>query len=191
LIPWFFFQEALNGATAALVEYNYLVKKVVFNVSFLPVLKVCSALVVHVFFIAVFFIVGMVYGYYPGLTHLQLFYYILCTSFLVVGLGYITSAISVFFRDMMQIVNILLTIGTWATPILWNLDATVNGWLQIVFKLNPIYYIVSGFRDALLDKVWFWEKPVWTLYFWCVSVVVYLVGVKLFNRLKVHFSDVL
>ena len=50
LVPWFYFSEAWNGASASLLEYNYLVKKVVFNVSFLPILKVCSALFVHVFF---------------------------------------------------------------------------------------------------------------------------------------------
>jgi len=50
---------------------------------------------------------------------------------------------------------------------------------------------VDGFRDTLLDKVWFWEKPLWSIYFWGLCIFVYLGGVKMFNRLKVHFSDVL
>ena len=51
IIPWFFFQDALNGGTNALMEYNYLVKKVVFKISILPIVKVLSALFVHAFFV--------------------------------------------------------------------------------------------------------------------------------------------
>ncbi len=52
IIPWFFFQDALNGGTNALLEYNYLVKKVVFKISILPIVKIISAGFVHVFFVA-------------------------------------------------------------------------------------------------------------------------------------------
>ena len=51
IVPWFFFQDALNGGTNALIEYNYLVKKVVFKISILPIVKIISALFVHVFFV--------------------------------------------------------------------------------------------------------------------------------------------
>ena len=47
LVPWFYFSEALMGATSSLLEYSYLVKKVVFNIDILPVIKVLSALFVN------------------------------------------------------------------------------------------------------------------------------------------------
>ena len=53
IVPWFFFQDALNGGTNALLEYNYLVKKVVFKISILPMVKVISAMFVHCFFCGV------------------------------------------------------------------------------------------------------------------------------------------
>jgi teichoic acid transport system permease protein len=52
LVPWFFFQEVLSGGTNALMEYSYLVKKVVFQIDILPIIKLISALFVHLFFIA-------------------------------------------------------------------------------------------------------------------------------------------
>ena len=191
LVPWFYFSESWGGATGSLLEYSYLVKKVVFNVDFLPVIKVCSALFVHLFFVAIVVIMSLIYGYGVHIYLLQLVYYICCTVFLVAGLSYLTSALTVFFRDITPIVNILLTIGIWLTPIMWNAEATMTGWLGKVFKLNPMYYIVDGFRDSILNQVWFWEKPVWSIYFLCLTMVIYLLGMKLFNRLKVHFSDVL
>ena len=191
LVPWFYFSEAWNGASSSLIEYNYLVKKVVFNVGMLPVLKVASAMFVHLFFVAFVLLMRLLYGYETNLQLLQLLYYIPCTAFLVLGLSYITAACTAFFRDMTQIVSIVLTIGIWVTPIMWNAQATIGGKLQVLFKFNPVYYIVDGFRDALLENIWFWEKPTWSIYFWCVSILVYLFGVKMFNRLKDHFSDVL
>lgn len=191
LIPWFYFSETWNGATNSLLEYNYLVKKVVFNVGILPVLKVVSAIFVHLFFVAVVTILCMLYGYGIDLYLLQLLYYIPATAFLVLGLSYITAACTVFFRDMTQLVNIILTIGVWLTPIMWNPVTTMSAAMQKLFKLNPMYYIVDGFRDTLLAKVWFWEKPVWSVYFWCFAILIYLFGVRMFNRLKIHFSDVL
>ncbi len=191
LVPWFYFAESWGGASTSLIEYNYLVKKVVFNVGLLPAIKVVSALFVHVFFVAAIVIISICYGYGVDLYLLQLPYYMFCTAFLVLGLSHITSACSVFFRDMTQIVNIFLTIGVWLTPIMWNPETTMGGVLQTIFKLNPVYYIVDGFRDAILENVWFWEKPVWSIFFWCFSMLVYLLGTKMFNRLKVHFSDVL
>ncbi len=193
LVPWFFFSEALNGGTNALIEYNYLVKKVVFNIDILPLVKVLSAMFVHVIFIVFTMILCWCNGYTPSLYWLQIIYYMICSFLLVLGLAYFTSAVVVFFRDLIQIINIVLQVGVWMTPIMWNLsDILVNHpTLAKIFKLNPMYYIVEGFRNALLDKVWFWEKPLWTLVFWVITVLFFVIGVNVFNRLKIHFADVL
>lgn len=187
------FSEALNGGTNALIEYNYLVKKVVFNIDILPLVKVLSAIFVHVIFTAFTIVLCWCNGYIPSVYLLQIIYYMICNFLLVLGLAYFTSAVVVFFRDLTQIVNIVLQIGMWMTPIMWNIsDILVNHpTLAKVFKLNPMYYIVDGFRNALLDHIWFWEKPLWTLAFWIITLLFFVIGVNVFNRLKVHFADVL
>ncbi len=191
MIPWFYFSESFSSATNVLVEYSYLVKKVVFNVEMLPVLKVLSAIFVHLFFVAFLMVVCALYGYRPDAYTLQIIYYIFCMIVLVLGLSFATSSCNAFFKDMAQIVGILLTVGVWITPIMWNAAGVLSGPLLGIFKLNPLYYVVDGFRDSLLAKRWFWEKPVWSAYFWSVTILIYIFGVKMFCRLKVHFSDVL
>ncbi|MCR5545524.1 MAG: ABC transporter permease [Lachnospiraceae bacterium] len=192
MIPWMYFSEAWSGATNCLVEYTYLVKKVVFNVGMLPFLKVVSAMFVHLFFVAFIVVMCMLMGYAPDPYTLQLIYYIACTALISLGVSYFTSAVTVFFRDLSQIVNIALTIGVWITPIMWNpLTTEMPKPLQLVFRLNPMYYVADGFRDALLAKNWFWDKPVWTIYYWVVAILIYIGGVKTFNTLKKHYSDVL
>ena len=54
-----------------------------------------------------------------------------------------------------------------------------------------IYGLVTGYRDALIYKNWFWERPLWTLYFWCFTAAAFLFGSWVFHRLKIHFADVL
>lgn len=191
LVPWFFFQEALMNGTNALLEYNYLVKKVVFKISILPIIKIISALFVHLFFVVFVLILFTAYGYYPDLYTLQVVYYSFCMFVLVLALCYTTCSVVVFFRDLSQIINILLQVGVWATPIMWQITIIGSQWLQTLFKLNPMYYIVKGYRDALINKEWFFQDIYLTIYFWGFVLVVFGIGTVIFKRLKVHFADVL
>ena len=190
LVPWFYFSEALNSGTNALLEYNYLVKKVVFKISVLPIIKIIAATFIHVFFACVLLIIAACYGYYPSIYTLQLPYYSFCLFVLVLGMCYSTCAIMVFFKDIGQIISIVLQIGMWATPILWDVNG-ISPTIQMIVKMNPLVYIVNGYRTAIFEKKWFFEDFYSTMYFWIVTVVVFGIGALVFKRLKVHFSDVL
>lgn len=54
-----------------------------------------------------------------------------------------------------------------------------------------MFYVVQGYRDAFFGEQWFWEKPLLTIYFWVVTLILLVVGSIVFKRLKPHFSDVL
>lgn len=191
IVPWFFFTEALSGGTNALIEYSYLVKKVVFKIDILPMVKTISSLFVHLFFIMFVSILCWCYGYTPGIHSLQLIYYVVCNFVLVLGLVYLTSAVVVFFKDLSQIINIILQVGIWMTPIMWDANILGSGILRFIFKLNPMYYIVDGFRDALLGDSWLGDKVMWTIYFWVLAAGIFMVGATVFRKLKIHFADVL
>lgn len=193
IVPWFFFQDALTGGTNSLIEYSYLVKKVVFKISVLPVVKIISAMFVHLFFICFITLMYMLYGYFPDLYYLQIIYYTGGLALLVLGLCYMTSAVVVFFRDLSQIISIGLQIGIWMTPIMWIAEDKLadHVWLWNILKLNPVYYVVTGYRDIFINKQWFWQRPLWTLYFWCFTAGALLLGRWIFDRLRVHFADVL
>jgi len=193
MVPWLFFFEALTNATNSLLEFSYLVKKVVFKISVLPIVKILTALYVHVFFIIIAIIVYMLFGFPLTISLIQVLYYTFAATVLVLGLSYITSALVIFFRDLGQIINIILQFLMWLTPILWELEAftDIPKSMYWIFKLNPIHYITSGYRDAFIYGTWFWEKPVWTLYFWGFVIVVGLIGVFTFKKLEKHFADVL
>lgn len=194
IVPWFYFSEVLNAGANTLIEYNYLVKKVVFEIRVLPFVKVISSVFVHVFFVLFLIVLGCFYGFYPSLYMLQLIYYSLAMICLCTGLVYALSAMTVFFRDLAQLVNILLQVLMWMTPIMWNVDAMqgrISATILLILKLNPMFYIVNGYRDAMINQNWFWERPELMIYFWCVVVVLFFIGTHIFNKLRMHFADVL
>jgi len=98
----------------------------------------------------------------------------------------------VFFRDMLQVINIVLQVGVWVTPIMWSINSFADHpTLCKILMLNPLYYVVEGYRDALIYKHWFWEKPWLTLYFWAFTGAFLWLGTWLFKKTKVHFADML
>ena len=114
---------------------------------------------------------------------------------MILAIVYTTSSVIVFFRDMGQIVSILLQIGVWLTPVMWDLSF-LNGYswgstVMRILKLNPFYYIVHGYRNAFIEQRWFWEDKLLTIYFWAFLIVCYVFSTWVFNRLKGHFADVL
>lgn len=190
IVPWFFFSEALMSATNSLIEYSYLVKKVVFKISILPVVKIFSALFVHIFFVCFTIIVYAMNGFLPTIYSIQIIYYSACALVLALGISYATSAMVLFFKDLGQIINIIMQIGIWMTPIMWN-ENMVGENYRWILKINPMYYVVQGYRDAFINHVWLWQRFNLTVYFWFSTIVLFFIGIMVFKKLKPHFSDVL
>lgn len=189
-IAWNFFTEAFSGCCNSLIEYSYMVKKMKFRVSVLPLVKIVSAGFVHVFFIGVVTVIYLLYGYRPSIYLIQIVYYLFALCVLLTGLGWLSSSMAVFAKDTSNIVAVILQIGFWATPIIWSTDIMSPSVIRIL-KLNPMYYICNGYRECFLYHKWFWETPHLTVYFWCLTLGIFLVGANLFKRLRTQFADVI
>lgn len=190
MIPWFFFAESLGGATGAVVENSYLVKKIVFRVSTLPIIKILTALFVHLFFILVIFVFFGVYNISLSLHCFQVFYYLFSIIVLLLGLSWLTSALVVFLKDVGPIVATVLQFGFWMTPIFWSIEMIPKNFHTII-KLNPVFYVIEGYRDAFIHHVWFWERTLYSCYFWGITGIIFVTGALVFTRLRPHFADVL
>lgn len=190
MFPWFFFCDAINSATNSIVSNAYLVKKVVFRVSLLPMVQILSALVVHSFFICVLFLMFAIYGYWPSIFNLQLVYYDFALICLLFGLSLITSTLVVFLRDIGQLVSMCIQFGFWFTPIFWSLKMIPEKY-HWFFKINPMYYIVNGYREAFINQKWFWEQEINGFIFWATTGVIIILGIFLFKKLRPHFADII
>lgn len=184
-----FFQSAMSQATNALQSYSFLIKKVDFRVSVLPLVKIFSELFLHCIVLAMAALIIIGNGIYPNLYWLQVVYYMFAVSVLILGLSLLTSSINLFFPDISNIVHIILRFFFFLTPIFWDPKMFSESVIKIL-KLNPMYYIVEGYRNSLLFARPFWENWQYGLYFWGVTFVFLLIGVFVFMRLRPHFADV-
>ena len=93
---------------------------------------------------------------------------------------------------MAQIVVIMMQFGMWMAPIMYDESLFLNrsNFIYNLLKLNPIYYIVKGYRYAMLNAQ-FNSFLKLTIYFWTITIILLLFGLNVFNKLKQHFSDVL
>jgi ABC-type polysaccharide/polyol phosphate export permease len=190
LLPWMMFTEGVTSSLGAIVANPHLVKKVVFPTEILPIVQISVALVPHVVLIGVIGLLLLAYGE-PITWHLLLLpYYTAAAVMLALGLGWLLSALNVFLRDIGQMLGTVLNIWFWMTPIVWP-PSTLPPSLWPLFDFNPIFYIVEGYRDALLNDGGSWLKPWQTAYFWAFCLVLLAAGASVFRRLKLEFAEVL
>jgi lipopolysaccharide transport system permease protein/teichoic acid transport system permease protein len=109
---------------------------------------------------------------------------------LVLGLGWLTSSLRVFIKDIGQIIGVILQLGFWVTPIFWQINTVPNKYLYLIY-INPVVYLVEGYRNSLINEVWFWESYRFTPYFLVITTCIFIGGAIVFKRLKPHFGDVL
>ncbi|MCX4338285.1 MAG: ABC transporter permease [Lachnospiraceae bacterium] len=189
-IAWMYFQDVIAGSTTCLREYSYLVKKIKFKVSIIPIIKVLAAFKIHICFVVVTFLIYAIYGMKPTVKCLQLLYYSFAMVFLLTGISWLVAVLNVFIKDMAPIINIVLQLGYFAIPIFWN-EEMLHPFVVKVLKFNPVYYIVEGYRNSICGGIWFWENVRYMCYYWGISIIVFCIGLWLFDGAKKHFSDLL
>lgn len=190
MICWQFFAATFTSLTGVVKAHSFLVRKGDFSLGILHVAKILSSLIPHLVLLLVTMIVCWFHGILPDFYTLQLIYYLAAMFFLLLGLGWISSSTSIFVQDVANVVSIIAQFGFWFTPIIWNITRIPQKY-QWIIKLNPMCYIVNGYRDSLIYKVPFWEKPFDAMYFWSFTILVLLLGVVVFRRLKPHFGEVI
>lgn len=188
-VPWIYFSDILNFGVNALMDYSYLVKKVKFKVELLPLVRIISSFFVHVFFVVFIFFMFACYKAPITIYCIQALYYTIALTALGWGIIMLFSALSTFFKDIAQIVSIVLQIGFWVTPIFWNKDVMVSETVGQMLKINPLYYIVQGYRDSFIYNEPFWHHPVQTIYFWVLTLIIGFLGWRTFKKLRRHFAD--
>ncbi len=190
LIVWFVFNEGVSSGTTALADYTYLVKQVKFDVTILPIVKVMAAFIVHTFFIMLILLLYLLWGLPIPLNILQLPYYYLATFCLTLGVARITCAFQPFFKDISAAIEIILLVLMWACPVMWDTNMLPEQY-HIYFHMNPLYHLLTGYRESFMGGAWFWDHYKQVAGFWAFTGVLHWLGLRQYKRLSVHFADVL
>ena len=190
LLPWLTFSESLNSTTECIVKNPHLVKKIIFPTEILPLINLVASWISHGIMLLILLVIMFFHDFSFSIYNLQFFYYLLGLSVFCLGLGWVFAALNVYFRDIGQVLAVILNLWFWLTPIVW-LPEMIPEKFRIFMILNPLYYIVEGYKKSFIYHVPFWQDLYMGLYFWGVSLLILCVGGMIFRRLKMEFAEVL
>jgi len=190
LVPWFFFNETLLAITDSVTRHAYLVKKTIFPSEVLPFIHLTAGLLPHMIFMLIVVCLLGYLGVAFLVDRLLVVYFLFCTCILLLGFGWMLSALQVFYRDISHALSIIMNLLFWTTPIVWPAENIPIAYRSLLFY-NPLYYIVEGYRGLLLFDTVVWPSLWHTTYFWIVAGLAFMTGSYLFSRLKPEFPDVM
>lgn len=186
---WTLFNDAVIGSTNTLVSNVHLVKKMVFPTEILVCVEFIVASFNHLILLFFTTLLLLFYDIFPSIYIFQLIYFYFATSLLIFGLGLFLSSINAYYKDMGQFIGIFLSFYFWLTPIVWSIDLVPKEW-QFLLKINPIYYLVEGYRDAIIYHNFNYDFN-GLIYFWIFTILIYTLGISVFFKLKPGFADVI
>lgn len=186
LIPWQYFSSVVLRGAAVVVDNANIIKKVYFPREILPISVVASEGVN--FLIATIIILGFVIFGGIGLSWNILWYFvILAIQFVVsIGVAFIVSSLTVYFRDLLHLLGILIQLLFYATPIVYSISSVpVN--LQWIVKINPMSYLIDGYRSIFYDKMM--PNIQGLLIALAMGIVLCLIGYFVFKKLERRFAE--
>jgi ABC-type polysaccharide/polyol phosphate export permease len=189
-IPWIFFSEAISEGVNSIVSNKYLVKTVALNVAALPFSVILKMLFLHIVFFSVLLVVLFIFGYNPNVYWLQIPVYMFFLVLLIVGVTFFVASIRVFAKDIAYGVGLVMQVGIWISPVFWSI-AKIPLEYHYILQFNPLVFIVDGYRNALLNEVWFWNDLEFFLGYSFWTVLSLACGFWIFMKTKPHFTEVL
>lgn len=191
IIPWFYIGDMISQGVECIRKYSYLVTKMKFPVSTIPTFFSLSKLAINLILIVVMILIFIFMGYMPDIYIIQLPFYILCMFIFFSIWGLFSALIGAISKDFANLIKAFVTAIFWLSGILWNANTITIPWVKKFLMINPVTFLVNGFRNCLIDKVWFFEQPKQLLCFGVVTVIMLLLAIWAYKKLKKEIPDVL
>jgi len=189
LLPWFAFQDGLNRAAGAILNRRDVVRKVHFPVRVFPLAATATAYFVHGLSYILFLAVLALWQGGLSLTALGVVLLLLALQFAVTaGLGLLLAAMTVYLRDIQQVLGLVLTVMFYTAPILYPLTLVPENFRGLI-HLNPFTVFAEAYHRAVLLGVW--PGPVVWFGLALLAIASLSVGAYVFRHLESGFADVL
>ena len=192
IIPWFFMNDLILDGARSLRSHKHFVTKMPFPVATIMTITGLSLLSVHIGMILVGYLILLMSGIEPSIYNLQIIFYYMPMMFIFFTcLSWITAPLSAISKDFENLINSSRNLIFWLSGILWNPYTIENPVIRNLVMMNPVNYFANGYRNALINKQWFFETPFETGFFLSLLIVVGLGGASVFVRLRKTIPDVL
>ncbi len=191
VMPWFYMNDMLTAGTDTIRKYSYLVTKMKFPIATIPTFVSISKFIIHLILMAIMIGIFIGMGYPPSIYLLQLpFYMILMFLFFTIW-SLFASLLSAMSKDFANLVKSMITAVFWLSGILWNPETIKIGWIKKLLMINPVTFLTNGFRNCFINETWFWEQPKRFLYFVVITILLLVLAIWTYKKLRKEIPDVL
>lgn len=191
IVPWFYISEMITQGTDAIRKYSYLVTKMKFPVSTVPTFVSLSKLLIHACMVLITIIILWLQGYPVDIYYLQLPYYMFMMYIFFAMWSLFSSPLAAISKDFSNLVKSLVIAVFWFSGIMYDPRKVKIGWLRKILLLNPVTYFAQGYRDTLIFKVWFWENKFQTIGFMIILLIMTIMAIVTYKKLRKDIPDVL
>ena len=187
IIPWTWFVTSLGQGTTCVTNNSNLIKKVYFPREILPISTVISG-GVNFLISCIVILLFAIFGGVGVSWHLVFLPIIMILQFLIqLSLVFLTSAFNVYVKDVEYMVSFLLNLAFYATPILYTAEMFANSKFAIIFKLNPMAYIIESYRNIFYAHEIPGLKSMAILFGICI--VLLTISYMVFKKLEKRFAE--
>ncbi|MBM2820462.1 MAG: type transporter [Candidatus Berkelbacteria bacterium] len=189
LVAWIVMQEGLTKSTSSITSNTSLVKQVIFPVNILPIVGILVSFLTLIIGIAFYIIVvGLALPHNLSWTFFLVPVVVLIHFLFSVGLGWILASLAVYFRDLKELIMMILLVGMFITPVLY-LENSIPQAFKLPIFLNPMTHLINMYRDVLFyGQI---NHPWSFVIFGGLSITIFVLGFYFFEKLKPFFSNVL
>ncbi len=191
VVPWFYMSDMIVMGTSCIRKYSYLVTKMKFPVSTIPTFVSMSNMFVNIILIIVVIGIFGIFGYKPDIYMLQIPFYLILSFIFFTLWSLFASFIGAISKDFINLIKSFVTALFWLSGILWDADKITIPWLRRFLNLNPVTFLVNGFRNCFINKIWFWEQPKRLMYFIIITIILLILGIWSYKKLRKEIADVL
>ncbi len=191
MIPWYYMRDMLNSGSNSIRKYRYLVTKIKFPVSTIPTFVSMANLAVNTGLIIVMIFIFWAFGYAPTVYYLQIPFYILLMFLFWTAWGLFSGIMSAMSSDFLNLVRSLTQALFWLSGILYDARTIDQVWIRKILLVNPVTLLINGFRNVFISHQWFWEQPGEIRNFLIAYIVMCLLAVWAYKKLRKELPDVL
>lgn len=191
IVPWFYMSEMITQGTDSIRRYSYLVTKMKFPVSTVATFVALSKLLIHFCLLSATFIILLLQGYSFDIYYLQFFYYIPSMFLFFTFWSLFSGPLAAISQDYSNLIKTMMTFIFWFSGIMYDPAKIEHPVISKLLMLNPVTYFAQGYRDTILFKKWFWEDFSSMLSFWGITLVMAVLAVWAYHKLRKDIPDVL
>lgn len=191
VIPWFYMSSMITNGTDSIRKYSYLVTKMKFPISTIPTFVSISKFLVHILLVTITILIFVIMGKMPTIYLLQLPFYMFLNLIFFTIFSLLSGLLASMSKDFANLVKSFVTAIFWLSGIIYNVNNIDIAWLKSLLMINPITFLVEGYRNCFIHHIWFWEQPKRLMYFAIITIVMLIFAVWAYKRLRKEIPDVL